>query len=57
MMADKAIAWLDDLDADIGRLRGEEQEAWRQLLRMWCGQIADMLSLANIYELQVRRIG
>lgn len=52
-MSDKAIAWLDDLDAVIGRLHGEELAAWSKLLRMWSGQITDMLALADIHELQV----
>ncbi|WP_168735682.1 nucleotide exchange factor GrpE [Cohnella fermenti] len=52
-MTDTAISWLDDLDAVIGRLHGEEQADWSRLLRMWCGQITDMLALAGIHELQV----
>jgi molecular chaperone GrpE (heat shock protein) len=48
---EQLIAWLDDLDAALVRLQGEE--AWRSLLQQWRSQLKRTLTTADIHELQV----
>src|SRR5690606_4055426 len=47
------IRWLDDMDRVHIQLQGDEQEAWRQLLKQWSEQLLDILALQGVFEIQL----
>ncbi|MBF7081459.1 nucleotide exchange factor GrpE [Desulfallas sp. Bu1-1] len=48
------INWIDDIDLISARLQDGEQEAWRQLLKKWAGQILTALAGIGVHELEVK---